>query len=43
MVIYGCYIWLFFLWPLLSGPYEFEHVGDKVKQKCDVIWHQTRL
>ena len=38
--IYG-YIWLFFLWPLLSDPYE--HVRDEVKPKCDVIWHQTRL
>ena len=41
MVIYGCSTWLFFLWPLLSDPYE--HVHDEVKRKRDVIWHQTRL
>ena len=35
MVIYGCSTWLFFLWPLLSDPYE--HVHDEVKWKCDVI------
>ena len=41
MVIYFCYIRLFFLGPLLSDPYE--HVLDEVKRKCDIIWHQTRL
>ena len=39
-ILHG-YIWLFFLRPLLSDPYE--HVRDEVKRKCDVIWHQTRL
>ena len=35
LAIYGCYIWLFFLWPLLSNPYE--NVRDEVKRKCDAI------
>ena len=48
--MYG-YIWLIFLWRLLSDLYE--HVRDEVKRKCDVqggfihpgdvIWYQTRL